>query len=41
MMVGAVVWFVAGLAANRIFFYPPVLFILGIVAVFKGITGRE
>lgn len=36
MMVGAVVWFFLGLAAGRIFFYPPILFIIGLVAVVKG-----
>lgn len=41
MMVGAVVWFFAGLAADRIFFYPPILFLLGIGAIIKGFTGRE
>lgn len=37
MMVGAVVWLVAGLFAGYIFFYPPVLFIFGLVAVISGI----
>jgi DNA-directed RNA polymerase subunit RPC12/RpoP len=37
-MVGAIVWFVLGLQADRIFFYPPVLFVIGLVAVFKGLT---
>jgi hypothetical protein len=37
LMVGAAVWFVAGLAFDRIFFYPPIMFIIGIVAVSKGI----
>jgi hypothetical protein len=32
----AVIWFVVGLAADRIFFYPPILFIIGLVAFFKG-----
>ena len=36
MMVGAVVWFCDGLAFDRIFFYPPILFVFGIVAVVKG-----
>jgi hypothetical protein len=38
-MVGAVVWFVLGLQADRIFFYPPILFILGMFAVVKGLVG--
>ena len=37
MMVIAVVWFVVGWMAGRIFFYPPILFIIGIVAVIRGI----
>jgi hypothetical protein len=41
MMVGAVVWFVGGLAIDRIFFYPPIMFILGIGAVIKGFTGND
>ena len=36
-MIGAVVWFVAGLAFDTIFFYPPILFIIGLVAFFKGL----
>jgi hypothetical protein len=41
MMLGAVVWFVAGLLADIIFFYPPVLFILGIIALIRGFIGQE
>ena len=42
MMVGAVVWFVGALVlADRIFFYPPILFVAGMVAVFRGITGHD
>jgi hypothetical protein len=41
MMIGAVVWFVVGLAAGWIYFYPPILFVLGIVAVVKGFMGSE
>jgi len=37
MMVGAVVWFVVGWMAGRIFFYPPILFIIGLVSLGKGI----
>ncbi len=36
MMVGAVIWFVGGLAFDIIFFYPPILFVLGLVATIKG-----
>lgn len=41
MIVGAIVWFVLGLAADRIFFYPPVLLVLGIIAMAKGFLGVE
>lgn len=41
MMVGAAVWFVFGLMGDRIFFYPPVLFVLGIISFFKGLFGSE
>jgi hypothetical protein len=42
MMVGAIVWFVAGLfLADRIFFYPPILFIFGIVSLIKGLLGTS
>ena len=37
MMVGAVVWFVAGLAGDIIFFYPPFMFVFGFVALVKGL----
>jgi hypothetical protein len=39
MMGGAAVWFFVGLAAGYIFFYPPILFVLGIVAVARGFSG--
>ena len=41
MMVGAVVWFVVGLAFDWVFFYPPILFILGLVAFVKGLAGNS
>jgi hypothetical protein len=41
MILIAVVWFVLGLMADRIFFYPPVLFVIGIAAIFKGMFGGE
>jgi DNA-directed RNA polymerase subunit M/transcription elongation factor TFIIS len=41
MMVGAAVWFVAGLAINRIFIYPPILFILGIISFFTGLIDGD
>lgn len=38
MMVIAVVWFFGALLlADRIFFYPPILFIIGLVTFFKGL----
>lgn len=40
MMVGSVVWFVVGLINNFIFFYPPILFVVGLVAVIKGLVGK-
>ena len=39
VMLGAVVWFVIGFMNDRIFFYPPILFIVGLVAVIKGMLG--
>jgi hypothetical protein len=39
MMLGAVVWFVLGiLLLDRIFIYPPIMFVIGIIAFFKGIA---
>lgn len=37
MMVGAVVWFVGGLAVGYIFFYPPILFFVGLASLIKGL----
>lgn len=37
MMVLAVVWFVGGLFFDIIFFYPPILFIIGLIAFVKGL----
>jgi hypothetical protein len=36
MILIAVVWFFGGLAIDRIFYYPPVLLIIGVVALVKG-----
>ncbi len=41
MMVGAVVWFVVGWALGIIFFYPPILFIIGLVCFIKGLANRN
>lgn len=38
MLVIAGVWFFAGLAAGRIFFYPPVLAVVGIYSIIKGLA---
>ena len=37
MMGIALIWFLAGLTAGYIFFYPPVLFIIGVYAFVKGL----
>ena len=39
MMLIAVVWFVGGLFAGILFFYPPILFVIGIIAMVKGMFG--
>ena len=36
MILIAIVWFFAGLAVDRIFYYPSVLLIIGIVAIVRG-----
>ena len=41
MMVGALVWLVVGLAFGWLFYYPPILFILGIAAVIRGLTANN
>lgn len=41
MMVVAIVWFVAGLFGDRIFFYPPVLFIVGFVTLCRGLFSSD
>jgi hypothetical protein len=40
-MLIAVVWFVVGLINDIIFFYPPVLFVLGLIAMIKGAIGSD
>ncbi|MGO8750684.1 MAG: hypothetical protein ACLQNE_32440 [Thermoguttaceae bacterium] len=37
-MVLAVVWFVAGWFCGYIFFYPPILFVIGLVTFFRGLA---
>jgi hypothetical protein len=43
MMVVAVIWFVGALIfADTIFFYPPILFVVGLIAFIRGLAkGRE
>jgi phage FluMu protein Com len=36
-MIGAAAWFLIGLAGGVIFFYPPILFIIGLVTCIKGL----
>ena len=42
MMAIAVIWFFGALLLiDRIFFYPPILFVVGLIAVFKGLAKDE
>jgi hypothetical protein len=41
MMLGAAVWFFGALAVGIIFFYPPILFVLGLITFCKGLLGHE
>jgi hypothetical protein len=41
MMIGAVVWFVGGMALGIFFIYPPILFIIGLIAFIKGLSSRR
>lgn len=38
MIAIALIWFVVGLFAGYIYFYPPVLFIIGVYALVKGVV---
>ncbi len=38
MIAIAAIWFFVGYAAGHIYFYPPILFIIGVYAVIKGLT---
>ncbi len=38
MLLIAIVWFVVGLAAGYVFYYPPILAIIGIYAIIKGLA---
>ena len=39
-MLIAIVWFVLGLMNNWLFYYPPILFIVGLIGVIKGLVSR-
>jgi hypothetical protein len=39
-MLIAVVWFVGGLAVGLVFWYPPILFIIGLIGFLKGMFSR-
>jgi len=41
MMAIALVWFIAGWSAGYIFYYPPILFVIGLFALVKGIFNRN
>jgi hypothetical protein len=42
MMLIAVVWFLAGLLlGNTFFYYPPIMFVLGFVALIRGLAGHD
>jgi len=41
MMIGAVVWFVVGYMAGYIYFYPPVLFIAGLISLGKALNNAD
>ena len=41
LIVLAAVWFFLGLQAHRIFFYPPILAVVGLVAIVNGIGARR
>lgn len=40
MMVGAVIWFVVGYMAGYIYYYPPILFLIGLYRLFKSFSNR-
>ena len=39
LMALAALWFFGGLAVGYIFFYPPILFLIGLVTFLKGVFG--
>lgn len=40
-MVIAAVWFVVAIQNNYIFYYPPILFVVGLIAFLRGLTGSN
>ena len=38
LMALAVIWFIVGWACGYIFYYPPALFLVGVIALVKGLT---
>ncbi|MCI0638279.1 MAG: zinc-ribbon domain-containing protein, partial [Gemmataceae bacterium] len=41
LIIVAVAWFVIGLAAGVIFYYPPIMFVIGLMAMLKGAVSRN
>lgn len=41
MMIGAAAWFGLGYSAGRIYFYPPILFVFGLITTVRGFFGYE
>jgi hypothetical protein len=41
MLIIAAIWFGVGYSAGRIFFYPPILAIIGLVSIVKGLLDRD
>jgi len=39
LMAGAVLWFVVGLSAGKVYFYPPILFVVGLSSFLRGSQG--
>lgn len=37
----AIAWFTLGLMANRVYFYPPVLLVFGLISVARGLSARS
>ncbi len=39
-MLAAAVWFIGGLSVGVVFFYPPILFLIGLFGFLKGLVAR-